>query len=163
VDRHKGRFRSFLMASCAHYLANQADRDRARKRGGGRAPVSIDRLRAEGRYHREPASDLTPERLFERRWALTLLDLVLARLEAEMGRAGKSAQFAALRPALLGTAERIPYARIAAELGLTEEAARAAATRLRRRYRAILRDEVARTVDDPADVEAEIRALFAAG
>jgi RNA polymerase sigma-70 factor (ECF subfamily) len=162
VDRHKGRFRSFLMAACAHYLANQADHDRARKRGGGRAPVSIDRLRAEGRYGGEPASDLTAERLFERQWALTLLDLVLGRLESEMDRAGKSAQFAALRPALLGAAERAPYSRIAAELGVTEEAARAAATRLRRRYREILRDEVSRTVDDPADVDAEIRALFAA-
>jgi RNA polymerase sigma-70 factor (ECF subfamily) len=162
VDRHKGRFRSFLMAACSHYLANQADHDRAQKRGGGRVPISIDRLRAEGRYHVEPACNLTAERLFERQWALALLDLVLGRLETDMGQAGKSRQFSALRPVLLGSAEKTPYARIAAELGLTEEAARAAATRLRRRYREILREEVARTVDDATDVDAEIHSLFAA-
>ena len=161
VDRAKGRFRSFLMAACSHYLANQSDHDRAKKRGGGRATISIDRLKAEGRYDREPADHLTAERLFEKQWAMALLDQVLGLLEAEMARAGKSRQFEALRPALLGSAERAPYARIAAELDMTEEAARAAARRLRRRYRELLREEVARTLDDPAGVEAEILALFA--
>jgi DNA-directed RNA polymerase specialized sigma24 family protein len=162
VDRAKGRFRSFLMASCSHFLSNQSDRDRARKRGGGRTPISIDGPEAEGRYGKEPTHDLTAERLFERRWATTLLDNVLGAVEAEMARAGKSRQFEVLRPALLGGGERVPYARIAAELGLSEEAARAAAHRLRRRYRELLRAEVARTIDDPAEVEDEIRALFAA-
>ena len=162
VDRAKGRFRSFLMASCAHFLANQSDHDRALKRGGGKAPISIDGPAAEGRYGREPAHGLTAERLFERRWATTLLDNVLGAVEAEMTRAGKSRQFEALRPALLGDAERVPYARIAAELGLSEEAARAAAQRLRRLYRERLRQEVARTIGDPAGVEDEIRSLFAA-
>jgi RNA polymerase sigma-70 factor (ECF subfamily) len=162
VDRAKGRFRSFLMAACAHYLANRRDYDRAWKRGGGRTPVRIDGLTAEGRYSREPAHDLTAERLFERHWALTLLGLVVDRLEAETARAGKARQFAALRPALLGGAERAPYVRIATELGLSEEAARAAAHRLRRRYRDLLREEVARTLDDPAAVDEEIRDLFGA-
>jgi RNA polymerase sigma-70 factor (ECF subfamily) len=162
VDRAKGRFRSFLMATCAHYVANQRDFDRAWKRGGGRTPVPIDGPTAEGRYGREPAHELTAERLFERHWALTLLGHVIDRLETEMARAGKARQFAALRPALLGGAERTPYAQIAAELDLTEEAARAAAHRLRRRYRDILREEVARTLDDPADIEEEIRDLFVA-
>jgi DNA-directed RNA polymerase specialized sigma24 family protein len=162
VDRAKGRFRSFLMAACSHYLANQRDHERAKKRGGGRAVVSIDRMTAEGRYGCEPAHQLTAERLFEKQWALTLLDRVIERLEAEMTASGKSAQFAALKPALLGAAERAPFARIAEELGLSEDAARAAAHRLRRRYRALLRDEVARTVDDPALVEEEIAALFSA-
>jgi RNA polymerase sigma-70 factor (ECF subfamily) len=162
VDRGKGKFRSFLMAACTHYLANQRDKDRAGKRGGGRALLSIDRLAAEGRYGREPAHGLTAERLFERQWAVTLLDQVLERLEAEMTAAGKSRQFAALRPALLGRAERTPYARIGAELGISEEAARAAAHRLRGRYRELLRAEVTRTVEDPADVAEEIRTLFAA-
>ncbi len=162
VDREKGRFRSFLMASCAHFLANQSDRDRAWKRGGGRAPVSIDGSEAEGRYGNEPAHELTAERLFERKWATTLLDQVIAAVEAEMAGAGKSRQFEALRPALLGGAERVPYAMIAAELGLSEEAARAAAHRLRRRYRELLREEVARTIDDPAGVDDEIRSLFTA-
>jgi RNA polymerase sigma-70 factor (ECF subfamily) len=162
VDRAKGKFRSFLMASCAHYLANQRNFDRAWKRGGGHTPVPIDGLAAEGRYSHEPAHELTAERLFERQWAFTLLGYVIERLEAEMTRAGKSHQFTALRPTLLGGAERAPYAQIAAELGLSEEATRAAAHRLRRRYRDLLREEVTRTLDDSADVEEEIRDLFAA-
>ena len=162
VDRAKGKFRSFLMASCAHFLANQSDYERALKRGGGRAPISIDGPAAEGRYGGEAAHDLTAERLFERRWATTLLDNVVGAVEAEMARAGKSRQFEALRPALLGEGERAPYARIAVEMDISEEAARGAAQRLRRRYRELLREEVARTIDDPSGVEDEIRALFAA-
>jgi DNA-directed RNA polymerase specialized sigma24 family protein len=162
VDRGKGRFRSFLMAACTHYLANQRDHLRAQKRGGGRVPISIDGSTAEGRYGCEPAHRLTPERLFEKQWALTLLERVIERLEAEMAGAGKSRQLAVLKPALLGAAERAPFARIAAELGVSQDAARAAAHRLRRRYRDLVRDEVARTVDDSADVEDEIAALFSA-
>jgi RNA polymerase sigma factor (sigma-70 family) len=160
VKPEKGRFRSFLMAACTHFLANQVDHDRAKKRGGDRSLISIDRLTAEGRYGREPAHELTAERLFERQWALALLDNVLAALTAEMTRAGKARQFEALRPALLGGAKRTPYAQIAADLGLSEDAARAAANRLRRRYRTLLCEEVARTVDDPAEVDVEIRSLF---
>jgi RNA polymerase sigma-70 factor (ECF subfamily) len=100
VDRSKGKFRSFLMAACSHYLANERDKERAKKRGGDRPPLSIDALTAEGRYRREPVHDLTLERLFDRQWALTLLDQVLAQLELEMSRAGKSRQFVALQPAL---------------------------------------------------------------
>ena len=162
VDRGRGKFRSFLMAACTHYLANQRDHERAKKRGGGRAAISIDRLSAEGRYGREPAHTLTAERLFEKQWAMTLLDRVIERLETEMAQAGKARQFAALKPALLGGATRTPFAQIATELGLSEDAARAAAHRLRRRYRDLLRDEVARTLDDPAHVEEEIADLFAA-
>jgi RNA polymerase sigma-70 factor (ECF subfamily) len=162
VERGKGKFRSFLMAACTHYLANRADHDRAQKRGGGRSPISIDRLAAEGRYRCEPVEALTAERLFDRQWALAVLDNVMELLTAEMDRAGKMRQFEALRPALLGSAERAPYAAIAQDLGLTEEAARAAAHRLRVRYRAVLREEVERTLDDPADLDGEIRSLFAA-
>jgi len=164
VDPEKGRFRSFLMAGCAHYLANQFDRDRALKRGGGRALVPIDGLTAEGRYRLEPAHELTAERLFEQRWALALLDLVVCRLEAEMAEAGKARQFEALRPTLLGWAERVPYADVAAVLGLSEDAARAAAQRLRRRYRQIVREEIARTLDEPSEarIDEEMQALFAA-
>jgi DNA-directed RNA polymerase specialized sigma24 family protein len=118
VEQGKGKFRSFLMAACTHYLANQADHDRARKRGGGRSPISISGLEAEGRYGREPAHNLTAERLFERQWTVSLLENVLGALEAEMKRAGKTRQFEALRPALLGSAERTPYNKIADELGL---------------------------------------------
>jgi RNA polymerase sigma-70 factor (ECF subfamily) len=162
VDRAKGRFRSFLVAGCAHFLANSHDHGRALKRGGGRVIVPIDSLEAEDRYQREPAHELTAERLFERRWATTLLDHVLNRLASEMHSAGKRRQFEVLRPALLGGFEKVSYARTAAELGCSEGAARAAAHRLRARYRAILREEVARTLDAPASVEDEIRDLFAA-
>jgi RNA polymerase sigma-70 factor (ECF subfamily) len=162
VERAKGKFRSFLMAACTHYLANQAQHDRARKRGGGRAPVSIDRLAAEGRYGCEPAHVLTAERLFDRQWTLTLLENVLKALTAEMSEAGKARQFEVLRPTLLGAAERVPYREVAAALALSEDAARAAAHRLRRRYRELLRAEVARTLDDAADPDEEIRSLFAA-
>jgi RNA polymerase sigma factor (sigma-70 family) len=160
VEQDKGKFRSFLMAACSHFLANQADHDRAQKRGGGHAPISIDRLTAEGRYRREPAHSLTAERLFERQWALTLLENVLEVMKNEMARAGKERQFEALRPSLLGLAKRTPYSQIAAEMGVKEEAARAAAHRLRSRYRKLLCEEVARTVDDPAEVDAEIRSLL---
>ena len=114
VDRDKGRFRSFLMASCSHYLANQARYHRAKKRGGGSPTIAIDRLDGEGRYALEPSHDLTAERLFDRRWALTVLDRVLRRLEDEMTAAGKSRRFEALRGALLGGGDdRVPYAEIA--------------------------------------------------
>jgi RNA polymerase sigma factor (sigma-70 family) len=161
VDRSKGRFRSFLMAACTHYMANQADQDKAKKRGGGKSPISIDRLAAEGRYGCEPAHDLTAERLFERQWALTLLQNVLDTLASEMERIGKTRQFEALRPSLLGGAKKTPYCKIATDLGVTEQAARSAAHRLRGRYRELLREEVACTLDDPAELDQEIRSLFA--
>ncbi len=162
VDRSKGRFRSFLVASCAHYLSNRHDHERRLKRGRGQAIVPIDVASAEDRYRREPAHELTPERLFERQWATTLLEHVLERLEAEMAAAGKAPTFVALKPALLGSAERLSYARVAADLGCSEGAARAAAHRLRARYRTLLRQEVARTLEDTSAVDEEIRELFAA-
>jgi RNA polymerase sigma-70 factor (ECF subfamily) len=161
VEQGKGKFRSFLMAACMHYLAKQGSYNGTRKRGGGRSVISIDRLAAEGRFGCEPAHELTAERLFERQWAIALLDNVLKALAAEMAQAGKTRQLEVLRPALLGGAERTPYSAIAATLGLTEDAARATAHRLRRRYRELLREDVAQTLDDPADLDEEIRSLFA--
>ncbi len=162
VDRNKGRFRSFLVAACTHFLANRRDHERTLKRGAGRVIVPIDALEAEYRYRHEPTHDMTAERLFERRWATTLLDHILGQLEFEMCSAGKAPVFNALRPALLGTAEKVSYAKVAADLGCSEGAARAAAYRLRARYRALLREEVARTLHDPTEVDEEIRDLFAA-
>ncbi len=161
VDRSKGRFRSFLMAACCHYLSNRRDYERTLKRGRGRVFVPIDALDAEDRYQREPTHELTAERLFERRWATTLLDHVLARLGTELSADGKDRLFEALRPALLGSPEKVPYSRMAAELGCSESAARLAAHRLRTRYRALLRQEITGTVADPEDVDDEIRDLFA--
>jgi DNA-directed RNA polymerase specialized sigma24 family protein len=162
VAPERGRFRSFLMAACAHHLADCRDRDRAVKRRGGAMPISIDRDLAEGRYSTEPVDELTPERLFERRWATGLLDLALARLEAESIAAGRSALVSHLLPALTGGRSEFPFAAIALEMRMTEGAVKMAASRLRKRYGEILREEIARTVADPADVEAEVRALFAA-
>jgi DNA-directed RNA polymerase specialized sigma24 family protein len=160
VDRAKGRFRSFLVAACAHFLANRHDYERTLKRGRGRPIVPIDRLQAEDRYVHEPAHELTAERLFDRRWATTLLDHVLARLETEMTTAGKNRLFEALRSSLVSSSEKVPYAQVAVALGCSEGAARGAAHRLRARYRALLREEVARTIDDSSTVEEEIRDLF---
>jgi DNA-directed RNA polymerase specialized sigma24 family protein len=162
VDRSKGRLRSFLMAACTHYLADRRDHDRAQKRGGGRRLVSIDGPTAEGRYNLEPSHELTSERLFEQRWATTLLGLGMIRLEAEMTSAGKARQFVMLRPALTGGTERGFYAKISGELGVSQEAARIAAHRLRLRFRELIREEILLTLDDPGDVDEEIQSLFTA-
>ncbi len=162
LDRSKGRFRAFLRAACEHYLANRRDHDRAAKRGGGVTIVSIDRLDAEGRYGREPAHELTPERLFERQWALLLLEQVLRRLEAESTQAGKAALFTRLRPVLQGDRLAASHAAIGAELGISEGAVRVASHRLRARYRELLREEVGRTTADPSEVDQEIAGLLVA-
>jgi RNA polymerase sigma-70 factor (ECF subfamily) len=160
VEQEKGRFRSFLLAACRHFLANQHDHDQALKRGGGRQALSIDFRDADGRYAHEPAHGETPERLFERRWALALLDQVLARLRGEYEAAGKGRLFECLKGRLTGDASSHAWA--AADLGLSEGAVKVAVHRLRKRYRELLREEIAQTLDDPGQVEEEIRALFAA-
>jgi RNA polymerase sigma-70 factor (ECF subfamily) len=115
-----GRFRSFLMAACAHHIADCRDRDRAAKRGGGRSPIPIDRTEAEGRYAADPAHELTVERLFDRRWAIDLLERAVDRLDAETARAGKAELFAHLLPALTGGRGEASHAAVAAEQGMTE-------------------------------------------
>ncbi len=161
VDRGKGKFRSFLLASCNHFLANEHDRARARKRGGGRRLLSLNAADAEGRYLAEPADDLTPERLFDRRWALALLQEVMGRLRAEFEAKGKARMFERLRGFLVGE-KGTGYRRAADELRLSEGAVKVAVHRLRQRYRELLHEEIARTVGAPEEVEEEIRALFAA-
>jgi RNA polymerase sigma-70 factor (ECF subfamily) len=162
IAPEKGKFRSFLLTALQRYLSNQREWDHARKRGGGVASFSIDGSDAEGRYAYEPVHELTAERLFERRWALTLLEAVLDRLGAEMAKDGKGPLFERLSPALLGKGDEVSYADIAGALGMSEGAVKVAAHRLRRRYRELTREAVARTVDGPEEVEEEIRALFAA-
>jgi len=159
ADPRRGKFRSFLLTSLKHFLANEWDRARARKRGGGVRTLSLDLESGESRLRLEPSHDLTPERLFERQWVLTLLDLVMGRLQEEYESSGKAAQFARLKGALTGGG-RLPYAAVAAELGISEPAARQAASRLRKRYRRLLREEVAQTLAEPGDVDEEIRSLF---
>jgi DNA-directed RNA polymerase specialized sigma24 family protein len=162
VDPEKGKFRAFLLAACKHFLANERDRDRAQKRGGGRACLPLDFGDAEVRYGREPGHRLTAEKLFERRWALALLEGVLARLREEHAARGKGELFDRLRGFLVGERQPGGYAGAAADLGLTEGAVKVAVHRLRQRYRELLREEIARTVHDPEQVDEEIRALFAA-
>jgi RNA polymerase sigma-70 factor (ECF subfamily) len=162
VARDRGRFRAFLRTACDHFLAHRREHDRALKRGAGRRPVPIDRHDAEGRYGREPAHDQTAERLFERRWALELLENVLARLESEMIGAGKTDLFSRLRPMLEGDGGAESYREIGMALGMSEASIKVAAHRLRARYRQLLRAEVARTVADPAEIDAELAELLAA-
>ncbi len=162
VERSRGRFRSFLMAACAHYLANQAVHDRALIRGGGRSPISIDLLTAEGRYGDEPAHTLTAERLYDRQWALSIVENAVERLSDEMRAAGKVEQFEAMRPALIGDGERVSYRAIAEALGLSENATRVAVHRVRRRCRQLVRDEVLRTIADPNDLDEEMRSILSA-
>jgi DNA-directed RNA polymerase specialized sigma24 family protein len=163
ADRDKGRFRAFLRTDLAYFLADRRDHDRALKRGGGVALVSIDAGDPEGRLGREPADPHTPDHLFDRDWAVTLLDRVLDGLEREYVESGRSALFARLKVVLTDGANALPYAAIAAELGLTELAVQSAVQRLKRRYRDIVRDQIAATLEDPspADVDDEIRSLFA--
>ena len=162
ADPERGKFRSFLLASLDHFLANERDRARAQKRGGGRAQLSLDLAAGESRVNLEPAHELTPERLYERQWALTLLELVVCRMEAEYQEAGKARQFELLKDALGGARERLPYVELAAELDMSVENTRQAAHRMRKRYRALLREEVTRTVVDPSDVDEELAKLFEA-
>jgi RNA polymerase sigma factor (sigma-70 family) len=160
ASRERGRFRSFLLAAMNNFLLNEWDKAKAQKRGGGRAPISLALDTAESRLNLEPAHDLTPENLYERQWALTLLELVVERLEAEFAAAGKARQFVLLKPALTGSRAAIDYSAVAAALGVSEESARQSAHRLRRRYRELLREELAQTLADPSEVDDEIRALF---
>jgi RNA polymerase sigma-70 factor (ECF subfamily) len=162
ADRERGRFRSFLLSSLKHFRANERDRARAQKRGGGRTTLSIDLQDAESRYQNEPAHDLTPEKVFERRWALALLDRVLARLREEFAQAGKTKLFDRLKVFLSGEKSAKSQRESADQLGMTEGAVKVAVHRLRRRYRELLRSEIAETVATPDEVEDELRQLLAA-
>jgi len=160
VAREKGKFRSFLLASMKHFLSNERDRARAQKRGGGRSPISLDTHSAESRYAMEPVDIATPEKIFDRRWALTLLEQVLARLRAEMASRGNAALFDELKASLCG--QPSPYGQIAAKLDMSEGAVKVAAHRLRQRYRELIREEVAQTVGSEGDVDDELRELMSA-
>jgi RNA polymerase sigma factor (sigma-70 family) len=155
----KGRFRAFLLADVAFFLADARDRQAARKRGGAVRFVPLD---AEGRYRAEPADEMTPERVFDRAWALSLLSGVIDRLRTEQAEAGKAETFEALKGVLTDGPRAMPYAELARRLGTTEGAVQVAAHRLRKRYKALLLEAIAATVDDPADVDDEVRALFTA-
>lgn len=162
VDRSKGKFRSFLLASLKHFLANEWDKTRAQKRGGSHPFIALDAQTAESRYHLEPVDTMTADKIYERRWALTLLDEVLKRLREKYAAEGKGKLFDQLKVTLTGERSTIPYAEIGTQLGMTEGAVKVAVHRLRQRYRETLRAEIAETVASPGEVEEELRHLFSA-
>ncbi len=160
VTPEKGKFRSFLLASLKHYCSNERDRARAQKRGGGIAPISIDEQDAEGRYRLEPIDHMTPEKLYERRWALTVLDRALARLRKDYTSSGRIKLFDQLKEDLTGERTGLTHAEIGRRLDMTPGAVKVAAHRLRKRFRECLRDEIAETVSELDEIEEEIHHLF---
>jgi len=160
AQRDRGRFRAFLLASVRHFLSNERDRERAKKRGGGRRLVSLDAEVAENRLASEPADPKNPATLFEESWAQTLLQRVHERLGIEAARRGTADRYERLRPLLVGAEREAGYEEIAREWGVGESAVRVALHRLRRRFGEVLREEIGRTVDGPGDVDDEMRHLF---
>ncbi|MEI7768023.1 MAG: sigma-70 family RNA polymerase sigma factor [Phycisphaerae bacterium] len=160
VDRTKGKFRSFLLASLQNYLANVWDQQHTAKRGGDQTILALDTMDAEARYAVEPVDTMTPERVYERRWALAVLEQVLERLRGDYQQRGQGELFTVLEPVLVGGAGT-RYAGLATQLNMTEAAVKVAAHRLRRRYRELLRAEIAQTVAEPDLVEEELRELLA--
>ena len=160
ADQQRGKFRSFLLTAVKHFLANEWDREHALKRGGGRAPLSIDAVEAERWYVPSVVAETTPESLFERRWALSLLENVLARLRAEFATAGKASLFEILSPLLNRDSGDQHYEELAGQLGTSAGALRMSVHRMRRRYRNLLREEIAQTVSTPEEIDDEIRFLL---
>ena len=161
VRREKGRLRSYLLVSLKHFLANERQRAMSVKRGEGRPLVPLEELVAREHHDPEPADILTPDRIYERRWALTVLERVLARLGEEYRSAGNTDLFNRFKELLANEAAAISQAKIASELGMTENAVKQAYHRFRQRYRELLREEIAHTVAVPGDIEAELRHLIA--
>jgi DNA-directed RNA polymerase specialized sigma24 family protein len=159
ADPEKGRFRSFLLTSLKFFVADEEDRQRAHKRGGG-AVLPLEFSSGEARYQREPAHSETPERIFERRWALSVLDRVVEKLRNEFVQHGHLAHFERLKVFLLGHSDA-PYAALAREMNTSEGAIKVAIHRPRKRYRDLFRQEIADIVADPAEVDSELRYLAA--
>lgn len=157
----KGRFRTFLLVALKRFMAREWHRSAAQKRGGGQVHLPLDTTNAEQRYAGEPAETFAAEDIYERRWAMTLLDQTLERLQAEFAEAGKAAEFESLKRWLTAERGQIPYAEVAAELQSSEGAARVAVHRLRKRFRALFREAIAGTLAEGEDVEDELRHLAA--
>ena len=162
VRLREGRFRAFLLTSFKHFLSKERDRARAVKRGGGRVPLSIDAREAEAQHTDDPRDTLDPEALFERRWALTILERAMARLGRELEQAGRGAEFEQLEGYLTGSEPRVLYHEVAERLGTTEGAVKKMVHRLRRRYGHLLREEIGATVAEPGDIDAELHHLLSA-
>jgi RNA polymerase sigma-70 factor (ECF subfamily) len=162
ADRSRGRFRSFLLSSLGNYMAHQWRRDHAQKRGGWSSTISLDLEEGERRYHLEPVDLATPEKIYERRWAMTLLDKSVTALRSEYEQAGKLHLFDALKIYLGGDDSSVPYREIAEQLGSSEGAVKVAVHRLRQKCREALRREIAQTVASPSEIDGELRHLFQA-
>jgi RNA polymerase sigma-70 factor (ECF subfamily) len=155
-----GRFRSFLLAALNHFISDQRDREHRQKRGGGKPLISLDAACAEQRYRLEPVEESNPQRLYERRWALTIVETTLQRLEAEAVAAGKMDLFLTLKPCLVGERSSGGYSRVAETVGLSEGAVKVAVHRLRQRFRELFREEIAHSVSEPSEIEEEIQFLI---
>lgn len=161
IDRSKGRFRSFLLASLKNFLSHERDKAEALKRGGGTHTVSMDADDAETRYQLEPVDALTPDQIFERRWGLTIMERAMARLETETNSSAvRPDQFEQLKPFLTGSEPSIPYKEVASDLGTSEGAIKTAVHRMRQSYGRILRQEIAETLGNPAELDNELRHLL---
>jgi RNA polymerase sigma-70 factor (ECF subfamily) len=157
----RGRFRAFLLTALKHFLCKEWEKAKAQKRGGGRAPISLDFKAAESSLHIDLPAGLTPEQLYDQAWAMALLERIMERLKSEFQQNGKAAQFSELKGFLIGEHAGTTYSQVAVRLNLTEAAAKKAASRMRKRYRELLRQEIAQTVAMPGEVEDEMRRLFA--
>jgi RNA polymerase sigma-70 factor (ECF subfamily) len=162
LQHEKGKFRAFLLAALKHFLANEWDRARSQKRGGGIVRLSLDLHSADTRFQTSVADHLSPDRLYDRAWAITLLERVISRLRAENVVDGRGQQFESLKPFLSVGRGEIPYSATAKLLGLSEGAIRVQVHRLRQRYRALLREEISQTLSDPTKADEEMQSLFAA-
>jgi RNA polymerase sigma factor (sigma-70 family) len=162
ADSERGRFRSFLLTALKRFLSREWHRARSLKRGGGRRMLSLDFELGESRFRLEPVTDVTPESLYERRWALTMLDRVMARLREDFERSGKRDDFDRLKVFLTGEAAAPSYRDVADTMGTTEGAVKVAVHRLRRRFREAVLAEIAQTVAAPEEVSEELRHLFQA-
>ncbi len=162
ADSERGRFRSFLLVAFKRFLARERDRAGTLRRGGGRRRLSLDFEQGESRFRLEPATDVTAETIYERRWALTLLERVMDRLRDDVERSGKRDEFDRLKVFLTGEAAAPRYREVADATGTTEGAVKVAVHRLRRRFREAVLAEIAQTVTRPEDVEEELRHLFEA-
>jgi RNA polymerase sigma-70 factor (ECF subfamily) len=162
ADPQRGRFRSYLLGTLRNFLANEWDRSQAIKRGGGRKPVSMDAASAEGRLGIEPHIDQSPEHFFDRQWALTVLNLAMELLRIQSRKNGKEAIFDRLQTCLVGEESELNYQQIGDELGMTEGAVKVAVYRLRAKYRELIREQIAQTLDSQDEIDDEIRHLFEA-
>ena len=162
ADRNRGRFRTFLLTSLKYFLINEWRKGNCDKRGGGQQIISLDAEATETRFQAEPADNRTPDKAFERQWAMAVLNRVLDQLQAEFAATGRGPLFEELKSSLTGEENENSYAEIGRRLGMTEGNLKVMVHRLRRRYREVLRKEICMTVTDPDLVDVEIRELFAA-